>query len=83
MKRLLIVAVSGILSFFGLFAAAQEATAIQPDIQVGELIRRAGYAHRTEEEEEHVLDAAVFTDISPFSVDESAVKLPPDQQLPD
>jgi len=83
MKSCLNIALSGILLFSGVVVTAQEAPAVQPDIQVGELIRRAGYAHRTDEEEEHALDAAVFTDISPFSVDESGVKLPPDQQLPD
>ncbi len=47
------------------------------------LVRTASYGHRTEEKNSRSLDPVVFTEISPFTADESAVKLPPDQELTD
>ncbi len=50
-------------------------------VDLGELRESAGHGHLVDAEREFALDAAIFTDLSPVTADETPVKLPPDQAL--
>jgi hypothetical protein len=50
-----------------------------PDL--GELREAAGHGHLVGAKKEFALDAAIFTDLSPVTADETPVKLPLDQAL--
>jgi len=53
----------------------------EPPMDGAELTDRAGHVHQIEERESRALDPAIFTALSPVTVDETPVKLPADQRL--
>lgn len=65
------------------FVATLDAAWADPPVDAGsERVRlEAQYALRVDDVEDPVLDPVVFTEIVPFTADESAVRLPPDQDL--
>ena len=66
-----------------LSAVAQEQMPdIQADPRLEELARlRTQHAERVEVSDEEAMDPAVFTQLSPYAAEQTAVKLPEDQRL--
>ena len=64
---------------FLLLAAEAGDVADVPDLT--ELREAAGHGHLVDAKKEFALDAAIFTDLSPVTADETPVKLPLDQAL--
>jgi hypothetical protein len=55
---------------------------IQADPRLEELARlRTQHAERVEISGEEAMDPAVFTELSPYAAEQTAVKLPEDQRL--
>jgi hypothetical protein len=76
MRTLLIVI--GVMSIF----RATPALSADAETPEAEAIRLAAqHAHRLEVDEPTEEDPVVFTDITPYTTDETPVRLPPDQAL--
>lgn len=73
-------ALAGALLVGSLTTGAAEAPASPSD--AAEALRLAAqHAHRVEVDDPKTEDPVVFTDISPYTIDETPVRLPDDQSL--
>lgn len=69
------------LCLMAVAVSAQEVPG-EPDPELEELVRlRSQHAERVEIGDEEAMDTAVFTELSPYAAEQTAVRLPDDQRL--